>query len=135
MKPTEEALLSAVLQWIAKADMDYRAATRLLDDADPLREPIAFHCQQAVEKYLKALLVSRGVDFPKTHDLDILLDLVMPFAPTLAESLEEVDRLTPYGVKIRYPGDLPGEERSLFALATQARDAVMAELKPFLAAE
>ena len=52
MKPPDEALLALVRQWIAKADVDYRTAERLLQDAEPIRESIAFHCQQAAEKYL-----------------------------------------------------------------------------------
>ena len=56
--------------------MDYRTAERLLQDAEPIRESIAFHCQQAAEKYLKAFLVSRRIEFPKTHSIGRLLDLV-----------------------------------------------------------
>jgi hypothetical protein len=49
MKPPEQVLRELVGLWLAKADMDYRAALRLSADSDPLREPIAFHCQQAAE--------------------------------------------------------------------------------------
>ncbi len=41
-----------------------------------LTDIISFHCQQCAEKYLKALLLYRGVAFPRTHDLRLLLDLV-----------------------------------------------------------
>jgi HEPN domain-containing protein len=53
MRPPEEVLRDLVRDWLAKADLDYRAAERLLQDEEPLREIIAFHCQQAAEKYLK----------------------------------------------------------------------------------
>src|ERR1700732_2787627 len=36
---------------------------------------IGFHAQQAVEKSLKAVLSLRGVEFPFTHDLDVLLEV------------------------------------------------------------
>ena len=36
-------------QWLAKADIDYRTAEALLRDEEPIRESVAFHCQQAVE--------------------------------------------------------------------------------------
>lgn len=36
---------------------------------------IGFHCQQAAEKLLKALLTHLGVRFRKTHDLRGLMDL------------------------------------------------------------
>jgi HEPN domain-containing protein len=89
MPPPDEAgpspvQLSLVRQWIAKADVDFRTAERLLIDAEPIRASIAFHCQQATEKYLKAFLVFRAVEFPKTHSIGRLLDLVASVAPELA---------------------------------------------------
>ncbi len=73
MKPPDAVLWDLIRQWVAKADVDYRTAERLVNDSDPIREAIAFHCQQAVEKYVKALLVSLQIEFPKTHDLEELL--------------------------------------------------------------
>jgi HEPN domain-containing protein len=90
---------------------------------------IAFHCQQAVEKYIKAILVSRQIEFPKTHSIAQLLDLVATFAPDLAVDLAGTIQLTPFGVQIRYPGDfaelLPGEERAVFDLARKTREAIL----------
>ncbi len=37
-------------------------------------DTVCFHAQQCVEKYLKAVLVSEAIDFPKTHDLEELMD-------------------------------------------------------------
>jgi HEPN domain-containing protein len=76
MKQPDEARLLLVRQWIAKAEINYRTAERLVRDDEPIRESIAFHCQQAAEKYLKAFLVWRHVEFPKTHSIGRLLDLV-----------------------------------------------------------
>jgi HEPN domain-containing protein len=53
MKQPEVVLRELVRQWFAKAELDYCAAERLVKDPEPLREVIGFHCQQAVEKYLK----------------------------------------------------------------------------------
>jgi HEPN domain-containing protein len=134
--PAEEDLPGLVARWIAKAESDYRAAERLLEDADPLREPIAFHCQQAAEKYLKGFLTRHRVLHPKTHDIRMLLNLVARVEPGMAAALQDLDRLTPYGVETRYPSDfpamLPGEERRVFALATEARDRLLPELRDFL---
>ena len=125
MKPPEAPLLSLVKQWIGRGDIDYRTAERLLRDEDPIRGAVALHCQQAVEKCLKAVLVSRQVEFPKTHSLAQLLDLISAFAPALAATLADTVPLAPFGVEIRYPGDLaeplPGQERELFELAKRAR--------------
>jgi HEPN domain-containing protein len=132
MKLPEEALSALVRQWIAKAGVDYRTAERLLQDAEPIRESIASHCQQAAEKYLKAFLVSRRIEFPKTHSIGRLLDLVSSISPELAASLEDAELLTPFGVEMRYPGDipelLPGQEKITFDLAKRTRDAIEAQL-------
>ncbi len=89
---------------------------------------IGFHCQQAAEKYLKAFLTWRQIEFPKTHDLSLLLGLISTAAPSLAESLEEVPELTSYGVEIRYPGDIPeiAKEDAIEAvdLAEKVREAI-----------
>jgi HEPN domain-containing protein len=127
MKPPDDALRMLVAQWVHKAEVDYHTAERLLRDEQPIRESIAFHCQQAVEKYIKAILVSRQMEFPKTHSIAQLLDLVATFAPDLAADLAGTIQLTPFGVQIRYPGDfaklLPGEERAVFDLARKTREA------------
>jgi HEPN domain-containing protein len=139
MKLPDEALSALVRQWIAKAGVDYRTAERLLQDEEPIRESIAFHCQQAAEKYLKAFLVSRRIEFPKTHSIGRLLDLVSAISPELAASLEDAELLTPFGVEMRYPGDipelLPGQEKIVFDLAKRTRDAMKAQLAQHLTAE
>jgi HEPN domain-containing protein len=56
-----------------------------------------------VEKYLKAILVLEGIDFPKTHDLEMLLSLVPAKSrPDLSD--DEQARLTEYATGARYPG-------------------------------
>jgi HEPN domain-containing protein len=136
MKQPEVVLRDLVRQWFAKAELDYCAAERLVKDPEPLREIIAFHCQQAAEKYLKAFLVSLQIEFPKTQDLQELLELLAPVRPDVAAMLEGIDVLSPFGVKIRYPGDLPellpGQEQIVFDLARRSRQVIMAQLQQHL---
>jgi HEPN domain-containing protein len=138
MKLPDETLASLVRQWNAKAEVNYQTAERLLQDDEPIRESIAFHCQQTAEKYLKAFLVSQHVEFPKTHSIGRLLDLVSGVAPELGVLLADAISLTPFGVEIRYPGDfpemLPGEERTAFNLAKRTREVILARLNPYLSA-
>jgi HEPN domain-containing protein len=61
MKPPEAVLRQLVRQWLDKATADFEAAEQLSTQGGRFREIVAFHCQQAVEKYLKALLVRRQV--------------------------------------------------------------------------
>ena len=135
MRPPEEVLRDLVRDWVGKADLDYRAAERLLQDQERLREIIAFHCQQAAEKYLKGFLVRHQVEFPKTHNFRQLLNLVSRVSPEMAASLKDAAELGPYGVDVRYPGDfhvLPGQEEKAFELARRAKDTVMGRLEPYL---
>lgn len=70
-----------------------------------------FHCQQAVEKYLKALLAAHDVVYPKIHDVDELANLAVEFCPALRELPFDLGIFNPFAVTIRY--DDPGEEASL----------------------
>lgn len=137
MKPPDVVLKELVEQWLQKAERDLDAAVHLLNEGDRFREIIAFHCQQAVEKYLKAFLVRHQLEFPKTHDIKKLLTLVATIEISLAETLCEADTLTPFGVEVRYPNEapelLPGGERKALDVARLVRDAVMASLKPYRA--
>ena len=136
MKPREVALRELVVQWLQKAARDFDAAEHLLGQGDRFREIIAFHCQQAAEKYLKALLVRRQIEFPRTHDIKKLLSSVATIDPGLAESLRDADVLTPFGVEVRYPGDAPellaGGETDAFDIARRVKDGVLALLGPYL---
>jgi len=59
MKPPDAALRELVQQWLDKAAADFDAAKQLSTQGGRFRGIVAFHCRQAVEKYLKALLVRR----------------------------------------------------------------------------
>ncbi|MDR0301145.1 MAG: HEPN domain-containing protein, partial [Treponema sp.] len=58
------------------ADKDLYAAEIILKDEYPLTNIVAFHCQQAIEKYLKAFLIEKNVPLIKTNDLIKLNEMV-----------------------------------------------------------
>lgn len=92
-------------QWIAKArndllDVDNNLASRLVPC-----DTVCFHCQQAAEKILKGVLAARNVPPPRTHDLLLLLELILPLAPTAKNLRDDLVILTPYSVATRYPDD------------------------------
>ncbi len=131
MKPLDPDLESLVRRRMEKADADLEAAERLgpvVADSSRLREIVGFHCQQTVEKYLKALLTFHQVEFPRTHELDRLLLLVAHVNRDVAEELGGARWLGPFGVDARYPGDgaemLPGEEVRAIMLARFAQEVV-----------
>jgi len=136
MRPPEEVKRELVRQWLTKAERDLGLASYLLEKESPYVEAIGFHSQQAAEKFIKAYLVWRQVEFPKTHDLDKLLDLVASQDNRIAESLRDIGILTDYSVEIRYPGQAPEmsfeEARSAVELAAKARGAITNSLKKYL---
>jgi HEPN domain-containing protein len=67
-------LTRLVRLWVEKAEHDLRNATHTLTlEEDCPFDTVCFHAQQCVEKYLKALLTLRQIEFSKTHDLTELL--------------------------------------------------------------
>lgn len=108
--------------WVEKAEGDVRTALReLAVQEHPNWDAVCFHAQQAVEKYLKALLITRGEAFPKTHDLRFLLDMVARHFPEWAEDREEVSWLSFSAVEARYPGQPITREEAERAVAVMQR--------------
>ena len=96
-----------LLSWVARAEEDLALARSALRRKRPLTYGATFHAQQCAEKYLKALLTWRQIEFPKTHAIEFLLDLLKQTDAEIADSLQDAAALTPYGVDVRYPGDQP----------------------------
>src|SRR5690348_13041698 len=70
-------------EWVKKAEADHRALAVLRHQNPPVHDVVCFHAQQCAEKYLKALLEELGQSIPKTHDLDLLLPLLLNPHPAL----------------------------------------------------
>lgn len=117
-------------QWIRKAEEDWTGANELASRAPPLRDLACFHYQQAAEKYLKALLQESGAAIPKTHDLESLLDLILPHDGTLEPLRRRLVSLSRYAVEYRYPGVRATTRRMEAALkcATKVRTALRVRL-------
>jgi HEPN domain-containing protein len=92
-------------QLLDRADDDVAAADALLH-ADRVSDAIVgFHAQQAVEKALKAVLAAHHVEYPFTHDLQLLVALCeQGGAPMPADLADDVPRLSPYATRLRYGG-------------------------------
>jgi len=74
----------------------------LAPDSEVSDEIIGFHAQQAVEKWLKAVLGSRGVEFEYTHDLHRLIAEVVAAVGDFPFDTAEVIALTEHAVPLRY---------------------------------
>ena len=100
--PQRHADMSA---WMRKALNDLRYAEIDLAAVPPAPEDAVFHCQQAIEKAMKAFLVWQDQPFAKTHDLGKLGSRMMEIDPTLEPLIERVVDLTKFAWIFRYPGD------------------------------
>ncbi|MBI4730025.1 MAG: HEPN domain-containing protein [Acidobacteria bacterium] len=99
-----EHLIAVCAEWVAKAENDLTNAAHALTLGEMCpTDTVCFHAQQCVEKYLKAILVLEGIDFPKTHDLETLVVRV-PARLRPGLTPEEQARLTEYATGARYPG-------------------------------
>lgn len=54
--PHDPVLVSETKEWLIKATQDLRSAEHALTALPPLLGDVAYHCQQATEKALKAFL-------------------------------------------------------------------------------
>ena len=126
MKPDEAK------RWMDYAKSDLDAANTLLKKGDFFPRQICFMSQQAGEKALKAILVYLGINFPKTHDLDLIRELI-PAGWKVKEKFPQLYDLSVWAVESRYPGHTPdvteGEAQETLRLAEAVFDAVSAELK------
>jgi len=93
-----------------KAEGDARAMRRLASDPEIDDEAVGFHAQQAIEKWLKAVMAHRGLAEVRIHDLGRLLELLRDDGVELPPDAGEVDELTIYAVPMRYDELLDAEE-------------------------
>lgn len=89
--------------WYAKAEEDLRAAKALMDDKVRLYGVAAFHIQQALEKYMKGFLLSKGWTLQRIHDLTKLLNDVTGYEPGLTKYRPLCIRVTEFYFESRYP--------------------------------
>ncbi len=103
---------------LIKAGRDYNTAETLLrlSTSRDYTEAICFHAQQSIEKFLKAYLIYKDVDIPRTHNLDYLLQKCIEIDERF--KILNVDNLTDYAVDIRYAEDfyIPDYEEANNAL-------------------
>lgn len=106
------------MAWLSKVDTGLRCAGIDLEASPPVPGDAVFHCQQAVEKSLKAFLTWHDEPFSKTHNLASLAEQAARLDNALAPLVGEVESLTQYAWLHRYPNESaePNVEEALDAL-------------------
>lgn len=102
--------------FLHKAEADQAALFKLSEDKEIADEVLGFHAQQAVEKALKAVCCGLDIEPPRTHDLELIKELIGRAGCELPGYLDQIAELSPFAVEFRY-GD-PTEDELLDRPAT-----------------
>jgi HEPN domain-containing protein len=130
----EEARVQDVRAWLAKANLDLKAAAHEMSaPAEALWGDVMFHSQQAAEKAMKAFLAWHDIPFRKTHNIEELGRQCTVIDSTLGVVVAEAGLLTEYAWKFRYPGEIEEPDRDeaevALAVARNVYDAVITRLR------
>ena len=102
--PRDSGMIGTPEEWLRHARSNLAIAKQVHSD-EVLWEDLCFDAQQAAEKAFKAVLVFRGVDFPKTHNIRVLLNLLDSATQQIPQDLRKAIGLTVYATMTRYPGE------------------------------
>jgi len=109
-----------VREWVNKGDSDFIAAKTLAPQKG-VENQTGFHCQQAIEKWLKAYLIKQGEELRKIHDLTALVIDCEKYDPAFQELEPLVEGITDFAVEFRYPGESATPEEAQEALDKTAK--------------
>ena len=130
--PPDEEPVEEVRSWLTIVHKDLQRARKDLEFPPVDPDSALFHCQQAIEKAMKAFLAWHRQPFRKTHDLRALGDQCVSLDGTLDPLADRVSTLTPYAVQYRYPFDLAAptadQAEEAIALASEFVNAIVTRL-------
>jgi len=107
---------------LRKAASDESLLDAVLADKTVGDDVFGFHCQQAAEKLLKALLSRLGVRFRHTHDLTELMDQLADAGAALPKRFDQLKTLSAYAVEFRYEDVPPGPPLERLAARQMIRE-------------
>ena len=124
------AMNPLTLEKIQKAEDDWAMLTLALQSPRPLRDPICFHAQQCIEKYLKAWLQEANIRPPRTHELNVLLHLIVPTHPEWRAWRTDFAKFKPHAVDARYETFMTeADAEHAVRICTEVRTAIRAVLQ------
>lgn len=95
-----------IIDWISKAETDMKCA-KILFEHDGGNDAVAFHCQQAIEKALKAIILYLFSVLESGHSLLYLCKKVITKLPQFSAYLEGCIFVNQYYIETRYPNENP----------------------------
>jgi hypothetical protein len=97
MTPSDQVLLLP-----RKAAQDLAVLDKLINDPAIEDETLGYHAQQAAETLIKARLALAGCDYPRSHNIGLLLDLLSSQGIAVPGESEALEALTPFGTVFLY---------------------------------
>lgn len=110
-------------EWLNRARSNIAIAKNRVPEA--YLEDLCFEAQQASEKAIKAVMISRDIGFPYVHDLGVLLSILKDEGVSITDIVRRAARLTPYAAENRYPGTAGPVAESEYAEAVEIAEAVV----------
>ncbi len=95
--------IEVLKKWVEKGDHDLGTAMITYRYIPKYKDTIAFHCQQAVEKYLKSYILYLDLPIKRTHDLIYLLEQINNIDIVEQNWFDKALELQDFAVEIRYP--------------------------------
>lgn len=124
--------IQEAMRWLVYAREDLQTAKLILDHPTIAYRHVCGLSQQATEKALKAALIFLQIEFPRTHDLDVLRNRI-PSDWSLKQSNPDLAVLTEWAVESRYPGDWPeankSDAESAFNQASQILQTILTDFE------
>ena len=89
--------------WVLLAEDDLAIAEHISATMNPIpTSGVAFHCQQAAEKYLRGTLITLGIEPPYSHDLVLLYNLLEKHRSSFVSIFSSCAIITQFSVQPRY---------------------------------
>jgi len=105
----DEGFKQQAIEWFERGDRDIETP-QLLYDERGYTDAIAYHIQQAIERYLKGYLVLHGRKPPRIHEVDSLLETASQLRANLYERFIDLcERASRSYVEDRYPPGPPAD--------------------------
>ena len=127
-----DIVVQEALRWLRFSAEDLDVAQRLLADRSSAPRFVCWLSQQSAEKALKAALELEAIDYPYTHDLNALRNL-LPNSWSVRVDHPDLTELSQWAVEARYPGEwAEATEADAIRAESQARtvcDSVVAEFR------
>ena len=115
--------LADTTRWLRYAEEDLITAETFLRHPHVPPRQVCWCAQQSAEKALKAVLIFLEIDFPRTHDLNILRNLV-PDSWQIEAAHPDLASLTGWAVETRYPSEMPEPTRADASTAVEQARAI-----------